>query len=206
MMTQKVSVLLRFYWGIYYGVSGAFLFGLLAGIAGHSLGLHSEVRVGLLMVGAALGFIVGIRYRYRRISKNPISQAIMAIVFLTIGGLSLLIGARGLMSRQVNRIVSGRGPLGPITLSWTEDPGLFWLYVFYWVISGIFCLGLGACDLVEALGSNPCTLPGAGMFQSVHAKWERLPDIVQIIIIVAMAFSPLMYFVVLRLITSPLAR
>lgn len=152
-----------------------------------------------MAAGAALGFILGVCLPKSR----PFPKDLTPLTFLVFSAFSFWVVADGVMHGEIHGMPrSGWFVQGFRELySWKEKPGFFLLTLLMWMGLGIGCATAVIWNFLKATRntSTLASLPGARTVLSIYNWWRELPESVQIVILVMLALSPLLYFAVLGL-------
>ena len=184
--------------GAIVGLLSALCVGFVANLSSLDYG----PRNWLIPIGAALGAITGAiagwSFSAHRPTSRPRSQTGFNVLIFIVGVLSLLIFLGGFVTGKMNG-VSTRGQAGPIQVSWTEDRGSFLFYSSIWFISAVLCLGvsLSSFQWPMKIVSNHPVLDRIVLRK--RDQWQSLPQVIKIIILLGILFSPLLYFVIIGL-------
>jgi hypothetical protein len=144
-----------------------------------------------ILIGAVFGFGVGVISRERSSTTRSYGSILKPITRFGAGVFSLALAALGLLTGQIYDLPS-QGQVEAI--SWSHQPGLFLFFLSIWISLGAVFVGLSIFDLLEAGGHPPKSVPGLRMLFHARNRWETLSVPIQILIVVGLIFSPVLYF------------
>jgi hypothetical protein len=84
-------------------------------------------------------------------------------------------------------------------VSWQQHPGLFFFFLLVWALLGVFFVSLSVWDFLEGNGHTPNSARGTGIILRARSKWEALSVPIQVVIVVVVVLSPLIYLAILDL-------